>query len=58
MDNTIVVVDDDQALLRLVQKELQRLGYNENHIRTAGYSLGEMIMAGLAKQTRDHVKGQ
>ena len=28
MDDKIIVVDDDQALARLVQKELQRLGYN------------------------------
>jgi len=28
MGDTIIVVDDDQALSRLVQKELQRLGYN------------------------------
>jgi diguanylate cyclase (GGDEF)-like protein len=27
MDDKIIVVDDDQALSRLVQKELQRLGY-------------------------------
>ena len=38
-------------------RQLQSLGYNENHIRTAGYSLSQLIAAGLAKQTRDVVKG-
>lgn len=38
-------------------RQLQRLGYNDNHIRTAGYSLSELIAAGLAKQTRDSIRG-
>lgn len=39
-------------------QQLQRLGYNDNHIRTAGFSMGELIAAGLAKQTRDVIRGQ